>query len=75
MFLEDWEPGQLFMFGTYYHTHWRAGEFLVWEWSTLPHATWNGSWRRRPALQLTGDMTEQSLKVIKTGNPDKEIYV
>ena len=48
------------MFGTYYHTHWRAGEFLVWEWSTLPHATWNGSWKRRPALQLTGDMTEQS---------------
>ena len=75
VFLEDWEPGQLFMFGTYYHTHWRAGEFLVWEWSTLPHATWNGSWRKRPALQITGDVTEKSLKVIKMGSPDKEVYV
>ncbi len=75
VFLEDWEPGQLFMFGTYYHTHWRAGEIVTWEWSTLPHATWNGSWRKRPALQITGDVTEKTLKVIKMGNAEKEIYV
>jgi len=75
VFLEDWEPGQLFMFGTYYHTHWRAGEIVTWEWSTLPHATWNGSWRKRPALQLTGDVTEQTLKVINTGHADREIYI
>ena len=54
VFLENWEPGQIFQFGNYVHTQWKKGEIVTWEWSTLPHATWNGSWTKRPVLQITG---------------------
>lgn len=64
--LEDWEPGQIIQFGNYVETQWKAGTAFVWEWSTLPHATWNGSWRKRPALQITGTPTERTLAKIRT---------
>ncbi len=48
VFLENWEPGQIFQFGNYVHTQWKKGEVVTWEWSTLPHATWNGSWTKDP---------------------------
>ena len=71
VFLENWEPGQIFQFGNYVHTQWKKGEIVTWEWSTLPHATWNGSWTKRPALQITGTATANTWKKIKQG---VEIY-
>jgi hypothetical protein len=75
VFLNDWEPGQLFQFGNYMHTQWRAGDIVTWEWSTLPHATWNGSWKKRPALQITGTATENTWKKIKEGSRDNLILI
>ena len=43
---------------------------LCWEWSTLPHSTWNGCWKKRPALQITGSMTDKTFKIIKEGTPE-----
>lgn len=68
--LEDWEPGQIIQFGSIVYTQWKAGTAYAWEWSTLPHITWNGSWYRRPALQLTGHATEATWDLIKSGNSD-----
>lgn len=62
--LEDWEPGQIIQFGNCVETQWHRGTAFTWEWSTLPHATWNGSWRKRPALQITGTPTEETFAKI-----------
>lgn len=73
--LEDWEPGQLVQFGNRIYTQWRAGTAFTWEWSTLPHATWNGSWRKRPALQLTGSATDATWEIVHNGSIDKEYII
>ena len=70
VFLQHWEPGQIVQFGNYVHTQWKKGEVVTWEWSTLPHATWNGSWTKRPALQITGTATANTWKKIKQGSRD-----
>ena len=41
---------------------------LCWEWSTLPHLTWNGSWKKRPALQITGSLTDDTIELIRGSN-------
>ena len=75
VFLQHWEPGQIVQFGNYVHTQWKKGEVVTWEWSTLPHATWNGSWTKRPALQITGTATANTWKKIKQGSKDLCIKV
>tara|TARA_B100000683_G_scaffold89742_1_gene88693 strand:- start:356 stop:1054 length:699 start_codon:yes stop_codon:yes gene_type:complete len=75
VFLQHWEPGQIVQFGNYVHTQWKKGECVTWEWSTLPHATWNGSWTKRPALQITGTATANTWKKIKQGSKDLCIKV
>jgi len=68
--LNDWEPGQIIQFGSIVYTQWKEGTAIAWEWSTLPHVTWNGSWERRPALQLTGYATEATWDLVNKGNKD-----
>ena len=75
VFLADWEPGQIFQFGNHIHTQWKTGEVVTWEWSTLPHATWNGSWKKRPALQITGTATAKTWNKIKKSSRDKCIQL
>lgn len=69
--LEDWQPGQIAQFGNIVYTQWKAGTIFTWEWSTLPHVTWNGSWHRRMALQLTGHGSEKTWDIIRNGSADK----
>ena len=66
--LEDWEPGQIIQFGNRVYTQWERGTAWAWEWSTLPHLTWNGSWRKRPALQITGSATEKTWELVRNGS-------
>ena len=33
--------------------------------SPLPNSTWNGSWKKRPALQITGSMTDETVQLIR----------
>ena len=68
--LEDWEPEQILQFGNRKYTQWRAGMVMCWEWSTLPHCVLNGSWKQRPALQITGVMTDKTIEIIKEGNSE-----
>lgn len=68
--LEDWQPGQLLQFGNRMYTQWKAGTAITWEWSTLPHATWNGSWKKRPALQLTGSASDATWDIINNGSAE-----
>ena len=73
--LEDWQPGQIAQFGNIVYTQWRAGTIFAWEWSTLPHVTWNGSWHRRMALQLTGHGSEETWRIIREGSQDKIYHI
>ena len=72
--LEDWEPGQIVQFGNRVYTQWKKGTAFAWEWSTLPHLTWNGSWRKRPALQITGSATDKTWELINNGS-DSTRYI
>ena len=66
--IEDWEPGQILQFGNKVYTQWQAGMVLSWEWSTLPHMTFNGSWKKRAALQITGTATEKTWDFVRAGH-------
>ena len=65
--LEDWEPGQIVQFGNKVYIQWKSGTIFTWEWNTVPHVTWNGSWTRRPALQITGTGTKGTWDLINNG--------
>ena len=73
--LEDWQPGQILQFGNITYTQWRAGMILAWDWSTLPHVTWNGSWHKRMALQLTGAGSETTWRIVREGKASKRYAI
>jgi len=58
--LEDWRPGQFYLFGTHTYSHWRAGDVHIFDWANVPHATANASRHMRPTLQITGLKTEKT---------------
>ena len=73
--LEDHEPGQIAQFGNIVYTQWKAGTIFTWDWSTLPHVTWNGSWYKRMALQLTGSGSEETWSIVNAGNTDTKYSI
>ena len=73
--LEDHQPGQVIQFGNIVYTQWKAGTIYTWEWSTLPHITWNGSWYSRMALQLTGSGSERTWEIAREGDKHTEYQV
>ena len=73
--LEDHHPGQIAQFGNIVYTQWRAGTIFAWDWSTLPHVTWNGSWHKRMALQLTGTGTQTTWDIVAKGHKHAEYKV
>ena len=73
--LEDHQPGQIAQFGNIVYTQWRAGTIFTWDWSTLPHVTWNGSWHKRMALQLTGSGSTETWNIVKHGHKNAEYKV
>jgi hypothetical protein len=62
--LDDWHPGQFYLFGTCTYSHWRAGEVHVFDWANVPHATANASRHMRPTLQITGLRTEKTQRLL-----------
>jgi len=70
--LEDYQPGQIAQFGNIVYTQWRAGTIFTWDWSTLPHVTWNGSWYKRMALQLTGSGSDETWCIVNKGSKTNE---
>lgn len=63
--LDDWQPGQFYMYGNYVYSNWRAGEAHIFDWPNVPHATANASNVPRAVLQVTGLKTERTRKIIK----------
>jgi hypothetical protein len=69
VFLRDWEPGQGVIFGNDFFHRWRSGDAWWFDWLTLPHSTFNMSWEDRPLLQITGEPTEKTNKIIREHVP------
>jgi hypothetical protein len=66
--LEDWEPGQFYMYGNLVYDRWRAGDAHVFDWPNVPHATANASRKIRPALQVTGRKTAKTRELLAAAN-------
>jgi hypothetical protein len=52
--LEDWLPGQFYLYGTKIYSHWKAGDVHIFSWRDVPHATANASLWPRSTMQITG---------------------
>ena len=66
--LQDWEPGQFYMYGNYVYSHWKAGEAHIFDWPNVPHATANASNVPRATMQITGLKSVRSRRLIDEGN-------
>jgi hypothetical protein len=63
--LQDWEPGHFYLYGNDVYDRWKAGDFHVFDWKNVPHATANASHIPRFSLTVTGlrtDVTDNLLK-------------
>jgi hypothetical protein len=68
--LEDWEPGQFYMYGNYVYDRWRAGDAHIFDWPNVPHATANASRKIRPVLQVTGRKSARTRFLLEQAGPD-----
>jgi hypothetical protein len=71
--LEDWCPGQFFMYGNCIYQDWKAGEIHIFDWANVPHVTANASNKMRPNLQLTGLATNKTRELLAAMNKDTVI--
>ena len=69
-FLDDWNPGQFYMYGTYIYQNWKAGEAHIFDWPNVPHATANASNFARPSIQITGLKSDKTREIIANGSRD-----
>ena len=68
--LDDWQPGQFYMYGNYVYSHWKTGEAHIFDWPNVPHATANTSNYPRAVLQVTGLKTDHTRKILAAASPD-----
>ena len=66
--LDDWEPGQFYMYGNYVYSHWQAGEAHIFDWANVPHATANASNVPRAILQVTGLKTDRTREILASAS-------
>jgi len=69
--LDDWQPGQFYMYGNYVYSHWRAGEAHIFDWANVPHATANASNYPRATIQITGLKTDKTRELIENASKDR----
>jgi len=68
--LEDWRPGQFYLYGTYHYSHWRAGDIHIFDWPNVPHATANASKFPRPTLVITGVNTQETFDILNNSTAE-----
>lgn len=64
--LEDWESGQMLLWGNRPIIQWKAGDVLAWD-TPIPHCSANSSRHRRYALRITGIPSKNTLTKLKQG--------
>lgn len=73
--LDDWKHGQVFAIGNTYFHQWKRGDCITWNWKHMPHATGNMGWEERPLLQITGWITEETIKILKNSSKNRIVKV
>jgi hypothetical protein len=63
--LEDWRPGQFYLYGTHHYSHWKAGDVHIFDWPNVPHATANASRFPRSTLVVTGINSQATDKILQ----------
>lgn len=66
IFLTPQTCGQFLQWGDECITGAQSGDLLVWDWTSVPHATANASDESRVMLRLTGVITEKTKKFMLT---------
>ena len=64
--LTDWQPGQFWEYGNYHWNQWRAGDVSTFDWQNVPHSTANAGHHPRVTFQITGVITPETEKFLKT---------
>ena len=64
--LTDWQPGHFWSFGNYMWSCWAAGSVTTFDWMNVPHSTANAGHVPRATLQITGVITSETEKFLKT---------
>jgi hypothetical protein len=64
--LTDWQPGHFWSFGNYMWSRWTAGSVTTFDWMNVPHSTANAGHVPRATLQITGVITSETEKFLKT---------
>jgi hypothetical protein len=64
--LTDWQPGHFWSFGNYMWSRWAAGSVTTFDWMNVPHSTANAGHVPRATLQITGVITSETEKFLKT---------
>lgn len=73
--LEDWQPGQFYLYGTAIYDHWQAGDVHIFDWANVPHATANASRYPRPTLQVTGLMSDRTRDFLEHASAKKQYLI
>jgi hypothetical protein len=73
--LEDWQPGQFYLYGTHTYSHWRAGEVHIFDWPNVPHATANASRFARPTIQITGLKSDRTEQLLNQATPNSQYII
>jgi hypothetical protein len=68
--LEDYEPGQILLYGNSTVTQWRAGDIHMFDTLNVPHATVNLSTKARPNITITGLRTAATDELLMSANKE-----
>jgi hypothetical protein len=71
--LDDWQPGQVIMFGSDHFTKWQRGDVLYFDWYNVPHGTCNFGHKDRPLLSVTGTITPKFSDIMRSPPFETEI--
>jgi hypothetical protein len=59
--LDDWHPGQSWLWGETPWIGYKKGDVVNFQWRAVPHGTCNFGWHIRPMLRLTGFLQDESI--------------
>lgn len=66
--LDDYEPGQVIIYGNSVLTKWHAGDIHIFDTLNVPHGTFNISTKPRPNLTITGLRTAKTDELLAQAN-------
>jgi hypothetical protein len=70
VFLDDWQAGQMWMFGNSFFTHWRKGDVITFDWRNTPYGSANMSTAPMHVINITTYATSSVIDFVNNGTPE-----